>query len=157
MRNLRSDKSHCSIVFQLAVPTLYTTLPYLPVHFQPNMSSAAGTIAPAHRVGPDYRPDAQKPTATISTQISYDNVHILPQTSQLLALLTYASPSLADIPLQSKLESSPLQDDPGQGLSVSSVLERLNVLPARSASDKWRNDHLSRSGNNLLRSNKPLI
>ncbi|CAF9943160.1 MAG: Uracil phosphoribosyltransferase, synthesizes UMP from uracil [Alectoria fallacina] len=121
------------------------------------MSSAAGTIAPAHRVGPDYRPDAQKPTATISTQISYDNVHILPQTSQLLALLTYASPSLADIPLQSKLESSPLQDDPGQGLSVSSVLERLNVLPARSASDKWRNDHLSRSGNNLLRSNKPLI
>lgn len=54
------------------------------------MSTTTGTVAPAHRVGPDYRPDAQKPTATVSTHISYDNVHILPQTSQLLALLTYA-------------------------------------------------------------------
>lgn len=65
---------------------------YLGCAVQPKMSSTTGTKAPAHRVGPDYRPDAQKPTATVSTQISYDNVHILPQTSQLLALLTYASP-----------------------------------------------------------------
>lgn len=62
------------------------------------MSSTPATIAPAHRVGPDYRPDAQKPTATVSTQIAYDNVHILPQTSQLLALLTYASSSLVEFP-----------------------------------------------------------
>ncbi len=68
--------------------------PLLSPRLQPRMSSMTGTKAPAHRVGPDYRPDAQKPTATVSTNILYDNVHILPQTSQLLALLTYATPSL---------------------------------------------------------------
>ena len=82
------------------------------MQFRPNMSSVTGTIAPAHRVGPYYRPDAQKPTATVSTQILYDNVHILPQTSQLLALLTYASP-LFERSFRSKSESSALQDDPG--------------------------------------------
>ena len=56
-----------------------------------SMCSATDTIAPAHCVGPDYRPKAQKPTATISTEVRYDNVHILPQTSQLIALLTYAA------------------------------------------------------------------
>ena len=54
------------------------------------MSSTPSTTAPAHCVGPDYRPNAQKPTATVSTKISYENVHILPQTPQLIALLTYA-------------------------------------------------------------------
>lgn len=54
------------------------------------MSSTPSTAAPAHCVGPDYRPNAQKPTATVSTEISYENVHILPQTPQLIALLTYA-------------------------------------------------------------------
>lgn len=54
------------------------------------MPSDSNPAAPAHCVGPDYRPQAQKPTATVSTDISYDNVHILPQTSQLIALLTYA-------------------------------------------------------------------
>ena len=53
------------------------------------MASAVGVVSPAHCVGPDYRPAEQKPTATISTEISYDNVHILPQTPQLIALLTY--------------------------------------------------------------------
>ena len=81
------------------------------------MSNTTGTIAPAHRVGPDYRPDAQKPTATVSTHISYDNVHILPQTSQLLALLTYAISSVVETPFQSRSEMSALQDDPGQGHS----------------------------------------
>ena len=42
----------------------------------------------ADRVGPDYRPKTEKPAATVSTQVSYDNVHILPQTPQLIALLT---------------------------------------------------------------------
>ena len=76
------------------------------------MSSTAGTIAPAHHVGPDYRPDAQKPTATVSTQISYDNVHILPQTSQLLALLTYATPFLFQTcsSLLSRLPSRMIRD-----------------------------------------------
>ncbi|KAI9721466.1 MAG: Uracil phosphoribosyltransferase, synthesizes UMP from uracil [Candelaria pacifica] len=44
--------------------------------------------APAQGVGPEYRPEEQKPTATVSTSISYDNVHILPQTPQLISLLT---------------------------------------------------------------------
>jgi len=47
------------------------------------------TTAPAHAVGPDYRPEAQKPTATVSTKVTYENVHILSQTPQLIALLTY--------------------------------------------------------------------
>ncbi|KAG7007925.1 uracil phosphoribosyltransferase [Physcia stellaris] len=46
------------------------------------------SAAPAHCLGPDYRPEEQKPTATVSTEISYSNVHILPQTAQLIALLT---------------------------------------------------------------------
>ncbi|KAK4690712.1 hypothetical protein P7C71_g6140, partial [Lecanoromycetidae sp. Uapishka_2] len=60
------------------------------------MPSDLNAAAPSHSVGPDYRPQAQKPTATVSTQISYDNVHILPQTSQLIALLTYIVPGLGD-------------------------------------------------------------
>ena len=40
-------------------------------------------------VGPDYVPKEEKPTATISTDIAYDNVLILPQTPQLIALMTY--------------------------------------------------------------------
>lgn len=52
------------------------------------MAHAAESTAPADCVGPDYRPKTEKPTATVSTQISYDNVHILPQTPQLIALLT---------------------------------------------------------------------
>ena len=46
-------------------------------------------VSPAQCVGPGYRPEEQKPTATVSTKISYENVHILPQTPQLIALLTY--------------------------------------------------------------------
>ena len=53
----------------------------------PNVS----VVSPAHCVGPDYRPDEQKPTATVSTVVSYDTVHTLPQTPQLIALLTYVS------------------------------------------------------------------
>jgi uracil phosphoribosyltransferase len=42
-------------------------------------------------VGPDYRPATEKPTATVSTQVSHNNVHILPQTPQLISLLTCVS------------------------------------------------------------------
>ncbi|EAW14657.1 uracil phosphoribosyltransferase [Aspergillus clavatus NRRL 1] len=46
------------------------------------------TPSPAQGVGPIYRPEIEKPTATISKDVSYENVHILPQTPQLIALLT---------------------------------------------------------------------
>ena len=53
------------------------------------MASPTTVRGPTQGVGPGYRPDEQKPNATVSTDISYENVHILPQTPQLIALLTY--------------------------------------------------------------------
>ena len=53
------------------------------------MAVPESAVSSAHCIGPDYRPEESKPTATVSTQISYDNVHILAQTPQLIALLTY--------------------------------------------------------------------
>jgi uracil phosphoribosyltransferase len=44
--------------------------------------------SPKQCVGPHYRPEKQKPTATVSTEVSFPNVHTLPQTPQLIALLT---------------------------------------------------------------------
>jgi uracil phosphoribosyltransferase len=44
--------------------------------------------APAQSVGPEYRSESEKPTATVSTQVAHDNVHVLAQTPQLIALLT---------------------------------------------------------------------
>jgi len=44
--------------------------------------------SPKQSVGPDYRPERLKPTATVSTPVSFENVHTLPQTPQLIALLT---------------------------------------------------------------------
>ncbi|KAH8821708.1 uracil phosphoribosyltransferase [Xylogone sp. PMI_703] len=44
--------------------------------------------SPTACVGPDYRPEQQKPTATVSTEVKFENVHVLPQTPQLIALLT---------------------------------------------------------------------
>jgi len=43
---------------------------------------------PSRGVGPEYRSEGEKPTATVSTQVTHSNVTILPQTSQLIALLT---------------------------------------------------------------------
>lgn len=45
--------------------------------------------APSKCVGPEYKDSKDKPTATVSTQIDDANVHILPQTPQLISLLTY--------------------------------------------------------------------
>lgn len=45
-------------------------------------------VAPTQGVGPDYRSESQKPTATVSTGVEFENVTILPQTPQLIALLT---------------------------------------------------------------------
>lgn len=44
--------------------------------------------SPAQGVGPIYWPEGEKPTATVSKDIPFDNVHVLPQTPQLIALLT---------------------------------------------------------------------
>jgi len=44
--------------------------------------------APSDHLGPSYKPAEEKPTATVSTKLSHDNVTILPQTPQLIALLT---------------------------------------------------------------------
>lgn len=43
---------------------------------------------PVQCVGPVYRSASQKPSATVSTEMNIENVHILPQTPQLIALLT---------------------------------------------------------------------
>ncbi|CAN9096123.1 unnamed protein product [Alternaria alternata] len=43
---------------------------------------------PSECLGPEYRPAALKPTATVSTPLKQKNVHILPQSPQLIALLT---------------------------------------------------------------------
>jgi len=51
-------------------------------------SNDLGRRAPSKCVGPDYRAAEEKPTATVSTQVKHDNVTILPQTPQLIALLT---------------------------------------------------------------------
>ncbi len=42
----------------------------------------------SQHVGPEYRSNNEKPEATVSQPVNLDNVHILPQTSQLIALLT---------------------------------------------------------------------
>jgi len=52
------------------------------------MASTFEAPAPAKFVGPEYRPQEEKPTATVSTEVERPNVHILPQTPQLIALLT---------------------------------------------------------------------
>lgn len=46
------------------------------------------STAPTQTVGPNYRPDSQKPKATVSRESTYHNVTVLPQTPQLIALLT---------------------------------------------------------------------
>jgi len=49
-------------------------------------SNGQTSRAPSKCVGPEYKSD--KPTATVSTEIPHENVHILPQTPQLISLLT---------------------------------------------------------------------
>lgn len=47
--------------------------------------------APSKCVGPEYKDSKDKPTATVSTEIPHANVHTLPQTPQLISLLTYVT------------------------------------------------------------------
>lgn len=39
-------------------------------------------------VGPETKPSEQKPNATISAKVPFENVHVLAQTPQLIALLS---------------------------------------------------------------------
>jgi len=50
--------------------------------------ASAGAASPKQSLGPGYRSDKQKPVATVSTEVPFENVHTLPQTPQLIALLT---------------------------------------------------------------------
>ena len=43
---------------------------------------------PSQHLGPEYRPLDEKPEATVSTSVPQENVHVLAQTPQLIALLT---------------------------------------------------------------------
>lgn len=63
------------------------------------MTSTPPQQAPSQCMGPEYRRESEKPTATVSTQVSHDNIHILPQTPQLISLLTCVPP----IGLESRL------------------------------------------------------
>lgn len=49
---------------------------------------ASESQPPSQPLGPGYRDEAQRPTATVSKPIPQDNVFILEQTPQLIALLT---------------------------------------------------------------------
>ncbi|KAI7332717.1 hypothetical protein KC354_g18178, partial [Hortaea werneckii] len=44
--------------------------------------------APSGHLGPEYKRNDEKPSATVSTKVAHENVTILPQTPQLIALLT---------------------------------------------------------------------
>jgi uracil phosphoribosyltransferase len=44
--------------------------------------------SPQQQVGPEYVEASGKPVATVSKTVPYSNVHTLPQTPQLIALLT---------------------------------------------------------------------
>jgi hypothetical protein len=57
------------------------------VIIRPMSSSAPLHKTPSRSVGPNYRSEGELPTATVSTEVSLSNVHILPQTPQLIALL----------------------------------------------------------------------
>ncbi|KAJ0308178.1 hypothetical protein COL516b_003447 [Colletotrichum fioriniae] len=56
-------------------------------------SKSGSGSGPTQCVGPLYRSESQKPTATVSTEIKLDNVVVLSQTPQLIALLTNDSSS----------------------------------------------------------------
>lgn len=47
---------------------------------------------PSDHIGPEYKSMDEKPKATVSKTLDLDNLQILPQTPQLIALLTYVPP-----------------------------------------------------------------
>ena len=76
------------------IPTAYLIVPCIESETIPLIEMASKKEEPKSSkqvVGPDYRPEKQKPTATVSTEVPFENVHTLPQTPQLIALLTWVS------------------------------------------------------------------
>jgi uracil phosphoribosyltransferase len=69
------------LIFLSLPASIYTRISSL-------MASKDPVPSPAQGVGPVYQPDGEKPTATVSKEVSYENVHVLSQTPQLIALLT---------------------------------------------------------------------
>jgi hypothetical protein len=76
------------------------------------MSSATLQKTPSRTVGPDYRAEGELPIATVSTVVSHSNVHVLPQTPQLIALLRYVSNLTSKI--HKLRQVPPIQQDTGQ-------------------------------------------
>lgn len=76
------------------------------------MASNKESTQTIHReaVGPDYVSKNRKPEATVSTAVSFPNVHVLAQTPQLIALLTQVQtlPTPSRIPM---LTVPALKDD----------------------------------------------
>lgn len=72
---------------------------------------AALQKTPSKNLGPDYRPKEEKPQATVSTPVSHENIHILPQTPQLISLLTYELPGICNLHVLSAT-LTPWQYDP---------------------------------------------
>jgi hypothetical protein len=47
---------------------------------------------PSPCVGPDFEGKGERPSATLSVEVGLDNVKVLPQTPQLIALLRFGAP-----------------------------------------------------------------
>ena len=58
---------------------------------------------PSQCIGPDYRDSDLKPTATVSKSPAHDNVTVLSQTPQLIALLTCVPSPLWIYPISDRL------------------------------------------------------
>lgn len=52
-------------------------------------SSPSPGPLPSPCVGPDFQARGERPSATLSVSVGFDNVKVLPQTPQLIALLSY--------------------------------------------------------------------
>jgi hypothetical protein len=77
----------------------YTTAEHISVarvNHQTLQFTMASTEPPQSPVGPDYVSSKRKPVATVSTTVNYDNVHVLQQTPQLIALLTCVSRKVSE-------------------------------------------------------------
>lgn len=52
------------------------------------MAENLSSNAPTRCVGPSFEGQDRKPSATVSVEVPFDNVRVLPQTPQLIALLS---------------------------------------------------------------------
>lgn len=102
---------HCLCVLQSIVSNICSCLLVQLIHIIPNIHcgrdwlSDNGSMAqnpPSESVGPEYKPEKEKPTATVSTQMPHTNVTVLPQTPQLIALLTYVRYTTRPYPVRSR-------------------------------------------------------